>query len=215
MTGQLYLSSLTLAGDRSSDALLGDFVRVHRLVCAGLGGGRAQAEALHYTEPERSHILVQSAIRPDWDSPEVVKFARVRRRAVKDIGSFHDRVRLGDKLSVRLVAVPGKKNAKVNGGRLQPAENSDAAMRWLERRLLPAAVVLEIGAEKLSVRSAENRGIDPYGVNPDQRPRVTLSPWEYRGLIGITDPEEFRRRVRTGLGPGKAYGFGMIRFTYA
>lgn len=214
MTGRLYLSSLTLVGDRGSDLLLGDFVRVHKLVCAGLGSERVQARALHYTEPERSHVLVQSATPPAWDSPEVAKFARVARQAVKDITAFHDRVRRGDNLSVRLVAVPGKKNASVNGGRLQPAESNEAATRWLERRLLSAAVPLEIGADKLPVRSAGNTRIDPYGVNPDQRPRIAFSPWEYRGLIKITDPEEFRRRVLTGLGPGKAYGFGMVRFTY-
>ena len=214
MTGRLYLSGLTLAGDRGSDALLGDFVRVHKLVCAGLGCGRAEAQALHYTEPERSRILVQSATRPDWETPEVVRFARVRQQAVKDIASFHNRLGLGDKLAVRLVAVPGKRNAEVNAGRLQPAETHDEALRWLERKLRSAAVLLEIGADKLPVRSAENKAVDPYGVNPDHRPRITLSPWEYRGLIEITDPEEFRRSVRIGLGPGKAYGFGMIRFAY-
>lgn len=214
MTGRLYLSSLTLAGDRGSDSLLGDFVRVHKLVCAGLGCGRAQAQALHCTEPEHSRILVQSVVRPDWETPEVVRFARVRQQDVKDIEFFHNRLGRGDRLALRLIAVPGKKNAKVNGGRLQPAENHDAAIRWLEQRLLSAAVLLEVGADRMPVRSAENKAIDPYDITPGHRPRITLSPWEYRGLIEITDPEEFRRRIRTGLGPGKAYGFGMIRFAY-
>ncbi|MBI4518088.1 MAG: type I-E CRISPR-associated protein Cas6/Cse3/CasE [Deltaproteobacteria bacterium] len=34
----------------------------------------------------------------------------------------------------------------------------------------------------------------------------------YEGILEVTDPDHFRGTIISGIGPGKAFGFGLLSF---
>ncbi|MEW6230192.1 MAG: type I-E CRISPR-associated protein Cas6/Cse3/CasE, partial [Bacillota bacterium] len=43
-----------------------------------------------------------------------------------------------------------------------------------------------------------------------RRSPLTFAAVEFEGHLTVLDPERFRETLRRGVGPGKAYGFGLL-----
>jgi CRISPR system Cascade subunit CasE len=213
MSEPLYLSKLLLPNTRYAARLAGDFLRTHHLVCAGLGTTRARAQALYATNRQRGEILVQSRTRPDWTHQAVTDLVRVTSQ-VKDISTLHEGINPGDRLSFELTAAPHQ----VVQGRQIPLRERDQTLAWLERRLAPAADFVDVVALLRPVTSQpvheQIEQADPFAVT-GRRPRRAFSPVQFWGIAKVTDPDAFRTLASAGIGPGKAYGFGLMRFTRA
>lgn len=47
-------------------------------------------------------------------------------------------------------------------------------------------------------------------AGPGKRTRLSFGAVTFRGLLRVTDPQLFREALAQGVGPGKAFGFGLL-----
>ena len=158
----------------------------------------------------RPMLYVQSRMIPEWSflPPGYTRPVGVPNPAVRRIGSAYERQRAGKVLRFRIRANPTRKVDTKSGpdgvrrnGRRIPLSGPDAYVEWLRRKgeefgfeLLRAAVAAA-GAGEL-IRS-HSTGRSFQGVL-------------FEGHLVVRDAERFRAALERGIGPGKAYGFGLL-----
>ena len=63
-------------------------------------------------------------------------------------------------------------------------------------------------------RDDKVQGWRPVGASPTgshaPRSRLTFEGLTFEGVLEVTDPERFAATVRSGIGPAKAYGYGLL-----
>jgi CRISPR system Cascade subunit CasE len=113
----------------------------------------------------------------------------------------------GDRLVFRLLANTTRKIAtksaedgtKRNGRRV-PVRGDDARMQWLARHAVAAGFRIE------DARVVE----EPRSGGPHAGARVTFEGARFDGVLTVTDAPTFHAAIRKGLGPAKAFGFGLL-----
>ena len=198
----VYLSQLLLnLRSRRVTAEVRDPYQMHRTLSKAFGGNDAtyqNARCLFRVEEPQSgaemKVLVQSRSEPQWmdlttdgryllDDPETKPFQPVFKK--------------GQLVAFRLRANP---TVKRDGNRHGLLRDEDQ-LAWLDRKGTQHGFEIgrvNIGKETPVVASASG------GI------RATLSAVRYDGLLRIREPELFSSSVESGVGPGKAYGFGLL-----
>lgn len=159
----------------------------------------------------RSVILVQSADRPDWDY--AFHNAGHLLAAPPEMKAFEPQFEPGQHLRFRLFANPTKKIetlskeqrlAKVpkRHGKRVPVDTADLG-RWISRRGDQSGFCIEDDPTIQVGYVYVNSGREAAG---GQRLRSVL----YEGLLEVTEPEKFHRTLVSGIGPAKAFGFGLL-----
>ncbi|MGO9177494.1 MAG: type I-E CRISPR-associated protein Cas6/Cse3/CasE [Desulfobaccales bacterium] len=160
----------------------------------------------------RAVILVQSAVRPDWDY--AFHNARYLLAAPPEMKSFDLHFTKGQSLLFRLVANPTRRLRKhsleADG---QPIEEKWEGKRvpvrdeqlfdWLARRAEPAG--FSVKADCTNVQPGYiyvNKTKDGYGHR--------LRSVRYDGILNVADPARIQETIIHGIGPGKAFGFGLL-----
>ena len=117
----------------------------------------------------------------------------------KDMSSFEDSILAakGSTCTFELVANP--RTTKNVDGKSKKVLITDRNKRfeWLGKNIKGALILQVIEGEKYDSLSRNKN--------------VTVKGYEYTGLLKILDPEVFLQTVREGVGPGKAYGYGLLR----
>lgn len=157
-------------------------------------------------------ILVQSAVKPDWDY--AFHNADYLLAAPPEVKSFDPGFANGEKLRFRLTANPTKRLSRNSRER----DGQPVAERWVGKRVpVPADQFLEWIATRgekggFSVDNGSTTVQPGYiyvskaGYGDGERLRSV----RYDGILTITDPERFRETLVRGIGPGKAFGFGLL-----
>lgn len=232
----LYLSRLILnVRDRYARQDLGDVHQLHRTILGAFPQAPDAAPARQHfgilfraepipDQPLLARILIQSSHAPSWSHlpPGYLAPAPDDRGnpAVRPLDGEYERLIPGITLRFRLRANPtqriGKQNEqqdeKWRGKRVELRREEDQ-LRWIGRkaeqggfRLLSIAtrpdladVRISPSAKVIGVRSKE-----------PTRPRMTFGAALFEGLLQVQDVERFRQTLITGVGSGKAYGFGLL-----
>ena len=111
----------------------------------------------------------------------------------------------GQLWSFDLIAAPTKKvgaEGKKNSQRRilrTPGERQE----WLERQAEQNGFAILQAQELEQLHICGRHKADKGGV-------MYHDAYHYQGILQITDGEAFRRAMQTGIGSGKAYGFGMM-----
>lgn len=170
----------------------------------------------------RAVILVQSAARPDWD----YAFRNAGYLLVAcEVRLFNLDFQMGQNLRFRLVANPTKRlsrnsleadgqpiNEKWVGKRV-PVRN-DQLFEWLARQTEPKDRDGQKIIPGFSVKE-DYTNIQPGYIyvnkkkNQDDRGQ-RLRSVRYHGILQVTDPDGLRQTIIQGIGPGKAFGFGLL-----
>jgi CRISPR system Cascade subunit CasE len=160
----------------------------------------------------RAMILVQSAVKPDWDY--AFQNARFLLAAPAEVKAYEPGFAVGQRLRFRLAANPtrklsqhslerdGKPVKKESIGKRVPVP-ADQLFDWLARRA--DARGFSIQKETTTVQAGytfESKARDSKG----QRLRSV----RYEGILTVTDSDKFRNTLVSGIGPGKAFGFGLV-----
>lgn len=191
----MYLSKLIL-NPRSKQATreADDPYQMHRTLAKAFGNGLSEARPLFRVDwPENGnpHVIVQSLTEPNWAAlPEGYAHASSKNidlELEKDLW-----------LKFRLLARPSKR-VKETSKRVT-VRGDDDLQEWLERKAGAA------GFKVQSVRTTEVRWRDTKG---GQRSRP-IAAVQFDGVLVVTDPDKLREAVRNGIGPQKAYGFGLL-----
>jgi CRISPR system Cascade subunit CasE len=160
-------------------------------------------------------LLVQSKTQPDW-SPLARRrgyLARADGIAVKRIGDLHSVVLPDRSFRFRLLANPTRKvrnktsvGLEKNGRRVA-LRDMDALCSWILRK------GEQFGFTICSDRSSTARLLLTIVRMPDRsgpEAGVTLAAVQYDGILVVSDVAGLVRGLREGIGPGKAYGFGLL-----
>jgi CRISPR system Cascade subunit CasE len=152
-------------------------------------------------------ILVQSSIKPDWDY--AFCNAVYLLAAPPEIRQYSPAFRKGQILRFRLAANPTKKimtksgsDGKKNNGKRITVKN-DELFGWLERKADAAGFSVESN-------SANIRTGYIYVNNKNSGEKYHLRSALYEGNMIVTDPDRFQQTLACGIGPGKAFGFGLL-----
>lgn len=188
-------------------------------------GARRQFKVLYRVESDSGSgdipLLVQSEYRPDWLALPPAYFADLdgvpENPALKSLDGVYDQLRMGQALRFRIRANPTRKictksdphGEKRNGKRV-PLRTDDALFNWLQRKGTAG------GFDLIRVRSSPN--VLNTQLIPESRSRgtrtdtgtLTFASVLFEGELSVTDPGRFRQSLENGLGPGKAYGFGLL-----
>ena len=227
----MYLSRLVLdPRSREAGRDLGDVHQMHRTVMSAFpqfkeqGGARSGLSVLHRLDIDQRGsniaLLVQSGSSPDWSClPEGYLFnldREGRNPATKSISDALVSLHRGQVLRFRLRANPTRKidtksgpNGQRRNGKRVDLRTESQQIEWLSRRadragfrLVPAypdgnAPAVRVGAsEKLRGRTTNRL--------------VTLAGVLFDGLLEVADPDKLRLAIREGIGPGKAFGCGLL-----
>ena len=174
----------------------------------------------------RAVILVQSAVRPDWDY--AFHNAGYLLAAKPEVKLFNPRFESGQRLRFRLLANSVRKvsrnslDAKGNPlsqkwiGKDVPVPTTDLA-KWLERRAEPGWSAPKNSEGKQSrpgFRVVEITAIEAGYVyvnkTSDQSGSRRVRSARYEGILEVTNPDDFLNTLVSGIGPGKAFGFGLL-----
>jgi len=175
---------------------------------------RAYFGVLYRLEMDRRRgrilLYVQSRIEPDWSflPPDYLVNDGMPNPAVKSVERAYASLREGRVLRFRLRANPTRKidtksgpNGERRNGRRVPLSGVDAQVEWLARKgeqhgfQLLQATIAATGAAELVQSYSTGR---------------TFQGVLYEGRLVVRDAERFREALANGVGPGKAYGFGLL-----
>lgn len=202
----------------ASRAALGDVHACHRAIMRaypqGLeGGARSRLRVLWREESAIPPVLlVQSSVAPDAAVlGEALGASRVDVKRIDE--RLRDAVRPGSEFAFRLVANVTRKidtRSLADGarrhGRRVPLRRDDDRYRWLDRRIAMAgaAVVRVGGIPDVQIRGPVHRTGRRGGIP------ITFEGLDFRGRLVVEDAERFLRSLAEGIGPAKAYGFGLL-----
>jgi CRISPR system Cascade subunit CasE len=203
-----------------------DVHRLHQLVMNGFAddagpAARAQHGVLHRLETDpRSGALVlyvQSASDPDWARLPDETFAALSDRqnpAVRDLREL-DLIAPGRLARFRLRGNPTRKigTKSVDGqrrhGHRVPHRNDERCIGWLVRK----------GSNHGFEIVDNGQGLPNVTLSREPRRRgqrgnaaITFEGVRFDGVLRVVDAEKFRAAVVNGIGPGKAFGFGLLSF---
>jgi CRISPR system Cascade subunit CasE len=210
-------------------AALGDPQRMHRLVMSAFpsveGPARASLGVLHRVEADARGgctVYVQSKDRPDWGQlPSSVFLPTVADAvALRDLSGDLEARRAGDLLVFRLLANATRRidtKTREDGvrrhGKRVPLRNHEARVAWLRRKALTCGFELVEGwSGEPELRVTEHAPMHGTRTDSDVVRRITFEGVTFEGLLRITDPVAFRQAVEFGIGPARAYGFGLLSF---
>lgn len=221
----MFLSKLILSvRDRVARRDLASPYEMHRtILSAGFDGVPKDAvgRVLFRTDADRTGrtppvVIVQSDREPDW--------TRLPTGYTADepvCKPFDPRFRPGQRLRFRLRANPTKRVAASNvahgpalaGKRIGLLTEPDQ-VRWLLQKS-------RVGGFRIPGRWEEKGGMEFPNFRIDAIPegrvwngKVGAGGWflavRFEGMLEITDPAAFLSLIKTGVGPAKGFGFGLL-----
>ena len=221
----LYLSQLKLrAMSREAQRDLANCDSMHRRLLMTfpdqpeIDRAREHFGALYRIESTREGVdlLVQSHTPPDW-SRLPAGYLREAPAPPKRVDELYAAIQPGQTVIFRLRANPTKRLSdrgqthpeRWRGKRVELRAEEDQ-LAWLRRKGEAAGFTL------LTVRATPDvtdvralRTADRVTGRRDNQ-RLTFGSVVFEGRLCVTDPGAFRQALATGLGSGKAFGFGLL-----
>lgn len=185
---------------RDACGLLADCQQMHRFVTGFFGTDRQSSQVLYRTNMVRNRLAIYIyAQNPAEHIPENCDVQQ------RDVTSWLDSMAVGKIWNFDLIACPSKKVAAEGQRNSQRRILREPGQRqaWLERKAEQNGFAILDAQEQeqihVSGRHTANQGGTMYH-----------DAYHYQGVLQITDAEAFRKALQQGIGPGKAYGFGMM-----
>jgi CRISPR system Cascade subunit CasE len=168
-------------------------------------------------------LLVQSRTKPDWSRLEPGYLLDTggdpENPACKRIQESYERLAAGSVLVFRLRANPTRKidtrsgpDGRRRNGRRVELVTEDAQREWLQRKAGQAGFRLLSVRAKPEVPNVRSRNETKCigHRRGENGAHLTFGSVLFEGLLEVTDGERFRGALEAGIGPGKAFGFGLL-----
>ena len=180
---------------------------MHRTISQAFGDDLSDERILYRVDVERTTgvptVLVQSQAEPDWlalpDAGYLLEPAASK--------SIDPGFSAGQLMSFRLRANPVKRDNET-GKRMGLLEEQNQR-EWLDRK-----------GERNGFRVVRCHVI-PEGLREFEKRRggsqrtITLLSVRFEGLLQVTDPDSLLSGMEDGIGPAKAFGFGLLSLARA
>ncbi len=223
----MYLSRLILNPlNREIARAVSDVQRMHSMVMSGFASdlgpnARQRLGVLYRLEVAPTSgaltVIVQSAVEPSWRGlvpgalPDLSGGPSVEVRVLEEL----ERVAVDQVLRFRLRANATRRieTKSVNGqrrhGRRVPHRDDARCLDWLKRQSRQHG--FEIGEDQAREPEVWVSREPPVRGRRSSTP-LTIEGVRFDGLLRVRDPSLFREAVQAGVGPAKAYGFGLLSF---
>jgi CRISPR system Cascade subunit CasE len=156
-------------------------------------------------------ILVLSAIKPDWEY--AFHNAGHFLAAAPEVKTYDPVVSKGERFRFRLVANPTRKCSKNS----KDSKGNPVDARWVGKRVpVPYDRLKEWldGKGKESGFKVDSAVVQSGYIYVDKRDgkldSKRLLSVRFEGILTVIDPEHFRQTLLAGIGPAKAFGFGLL-----
>jgi CRISPR system Cascade subunit CasE len=167
-------------------------------------------------------LLVQSSVKPDWSSLRAGYADRIECKVVHE---QYARIGNGMNLLFRLQANPTKRIGKSDTeakakfkefekGKIRrrvELRTDEEKIGWLRRKGESAGFRLanvQIKTDVANVASITQSKIKSYRKGGE--PPLTFGSVVFEGILQVIDAEKFKEALTSGIGSGKAYGFGLL-----
>lgn len=175
-------------------------------------------------QPFQARLLVQSRHSPDWSFLPAGYLAPADDQrgnpAVREIWQEYARITPGSVLRFRLRANPTKRISQHNpeqqatwrGKRVDLRREADQ-IAWLRRKAERSGfqlLTVSVASDVPDVRIMPQAGAYGYRRIGAGRTRLSFGAVIFEGRLVVQDVERFRHALLTGIGSGKAYGFGLL-----
>lgn len=193
---------LPLSAPKVRAALL-DSQKMHQLVTGFFGTRRKDAELLYRCRPRGAIVDLYMYAEDPLALDRLFPGARLVGQ--RDVTPWLDAMEAGRIYGFQLQTMPFKKVAE------EGAKNSRRrALRTPEERLAWLSRKAEQGGFQI-LSAGETPGDKVMANHPAERGgSLTMDTVCFSGRLQITDADAFRRTIREGVGPGRAYGLGML-----
>lgn len=200
----MFLTKIELdIGSRAVREALADCQKMHRLLNGLCDEARTNAQLLYRIKSDgrkcAAYLYSEEALQPEKCLP-FMHWAGDR-----DISSYVDGLRNGKTMRFDLLTMPSKKvgfDGKKNSQR-RVLRTQEERIAWLYRKAQQNGFAIH-GVQELE-------STDFSGNHNEQRgSRMYWNAYHYSGILEITDEAAFCKAFSEGIGPGKAYGLGMI-----
>lgn len=218
---------------------LADCQQLHRTLMRGFQtvtggddgmGARAALGVLYRVEPAFPDggvpILVQSGEPPDWAAlpwDYLVRRGGQPAAETKTLDPLLDGLHRGQVLRFRLHANPTRKvdtkslaHGQRRHGRRLPLRDGDAIIDWVRRKAMASGFWISEDHGRLALdvnASTAGRHLGrriAAAMDASMAHRLRLDGVTIEGLLRVEDPTLLRRAIIVGIGPGKAYGCGLL-----
>lgn len=185
---------------RSAIPLLADCQQMHRFVTSLFGVDRKTAQVLYRTNLAHDRLYIY--LYANMQAVSVPENCVLQQR---DMTSWLNGMSEGDVLSFELVASPSKKIGDRDRKNSQRRILREPILRqaWMEHRAELSGFELlrcdEVEQIHITGKHREHNGGTMYH-----------DAYRYCGVLRIVDATAFRQAMQSGIGPGRAYGFGML-----
>jgi CRISPR system Cascade subunit CasE len=232
----MYLSRLIL-NLRSQNVRrdLSDCQQLHRTIMSGFpqknnddNGARSEFGLLYRVETNPNEgkiiLLVQSSEHPDWNLLPIDYLNKTYNGdnpACKSVQDIYSVLTPGTRLIFRLRANPTRKidtrsgpNGERRNGRRVELRTDDAKIEWLKRKAdLSGFKILSVRiSQDVSSVNITNEGkiVGRRKDDENMLRQITFNSVLFDGELVITDQTLFSQALANGIGPAKAYGFGLL-----
>lgn len=233
----VYLSRIQLnPRRREARWLLSSPQRLHAAVLQSFpepptGDRGGDARVLWRLDQDRERILlyVVSPDQPDFAHlAEQAGWPTTERGLVKPYDALLGRLAVGQHWAFRLTANPTQYLRKDGDSRAKRVGHVTVGYQeeWLRERcerhgfrIAPSDAAQDTGPEVPDPLDlvVTRRAVESFARREEEEPgrrrstrTVTLTVAQYDGRLEVTDPDELRRALTTGIGPAKAYGCGLL-----
>lgn len=199
----MYLTKIELQADSQAvHNALADCQKMHRDLCGLFESSRQEAGLLYRLRGDGNQRAVYLYSAVPVLPQKLLPYMRLAGQ--RDLTEWVNSLQPGRRMGFDLVTMPSKKVPRSDGGnsRRRAFATIDERQKWLNRK------AEQNGFAILSF--AELETVDFSGAHPTQEGRMDWKAWHYRGILEIRDANAFSAALANGIGPGKAYGLGMI-----
>jgi CRISPR system Cascade subunit CasE len=209
--------SLLIFGGRTARAMVLDAQQLHRTVMAGFldripdgwDGVRRDLAVLYSTRPNRDgtiHILVQSPQLPDWRRLDDGALTTPAETWAVDLAHT-----AGQQLHFELHAAPSRTVRRTDGRRQRRTLHSpEEQLDWLQRHGERGGYRIDHADTGWLAQLRSEEKSQPAAQRVSVHDVFVIRPVRYTGQLIVTDPDLFSQTLVDGVGPGKAYGCGLL-----
>ena len=185
---------------RDAYRLLADCQKMHQFVTGLFGTDRNTSQVLYRTKTVQQTLSIYIYANRPVD-PALCRY-RVEQR---DISKWLDTIQAGQYCGFDLIASPSKKEGTdgQKNSKRRSLRTQQERMDWLNRKASNLGFSIVQATEQDNVHICGNHDADNGG-------KMYHNAYHYQGVVQITNADLFRQALQNGIGPGKAYGFGMM-----
>ena len=180
---------------------LSDCQIMHRSIMRLFHCARQDSKVLYRLNTANLYIYILSEMPPDLNDIPAGMFPKGQ----KNMQSWEEQLAPGQYYNFDMLVSPAKKVAEdgAKNSRRRFLRTPPERLAWLERKAEQSGFAL--------LRTQENGNTSIYGRHHEEAGGKFYCPAvRFQGLLQVLDREKFLHAWKNGIGPGRAYGQGML-----